>query len=194
VARSAPTVAPTGWVRIATCRTAPGVTVTVTLALTEPVLAVTIVVPAFTPRTWGPVIEPTAGSELVQITDALATTCPSRAVTVAPNVIVDPDASVWGVEGSIVIAAGVLSGVGGVPVGPESPPPPQLADRQSTTIGMSERGTCTLAERGWGRQCAFRHGAARRRYSMLLPELTCKSTFDPHALARSSQASSTSTK
>jgi len=46
VESSAPSDAPAGWVRMTICRTAPGVTVTDTFALAEPLVAVIVEVPA----------------------------------------------------------------------------------------------------------------------------------------------------
>ena len=83
----------------------------------------------------------TAGSELVQLTDALVIACPSRAVADADMVVVVPDAVVNAGPGVIAIATGVLSGAV-VPWAPESPPQP-IAAADSKSWRTTERGTCT---------------------------------------------------
>jgi hypothetical protein len=129
------------------CCTAPGVTVTETLALADPLVAVIVVVPTWIAASERPVIEATAGLELVQTTDALVMTWPSRAVADAANVVVAPDVTVNAADGVIEIPTGVLSGAV-VPVDPESPP--QLAPTSdSANSRTTDCGTCTrVGERG----------------------------------------------
>jgi hypothetical protein len=127
--------------------TAPGVTVTETLALTDPLVAVIVAVPTWIAVSRGPVIAATAGLELVQTIDALVITWPSRAVADAVNVVVAPDVTVNAVDGVIEIVTAVLSGAV-VPVDPESPP--QLAaTSDSANSRTTECGTCTGIGERW---------------------------------------------
>jgi hypothetical protein len=141
VERSAPSDAPAGWVRTMICRTAPGVTVTDTFALAEPLVAVIVEVPALSAVSCGPLMMATAGSELVQLTDAPVIACPSRAVADAESVVVVPDVVVNAGPGVIAIATGVLSGAV-VLWAPESPPQ-LIAAADSKSWRTTDRGTCT---------------------------------------------------
>jgi hypothetical protein len=122
------------------CCTAPGVTVTETLAVTDPLVAVIVVVPTWIAVSCGPVIDATAGLELVQTIDALLITWPSRAVADAVNVVVPPDARVNALDGVIEIVTTVLSGA--VVLDPESPP--QLAaTSDNANSRTTDCGPCT---------------------------------------------------
>jgi hypothetical protein len=122
------------------------VTVTATLALTDPLVAVIVLVPTLAATSCGPLMTATAGLELVQTTDAPAITCPSRAVAVDVNVVVVPEVTVNAIDGAMVIETGALSGAV-VPPEPESPP--QLAAAIDDTNTMTtDRSTCTRRRAG----------------------------------------------
>ena len=113
-------------------------TVTATLALTVPLVAVIVALPTLTAVSCGPLITATEGLELVQTIGAVGITCPSRPETEPVKLVVVPEVAVNAVAGAIEIATGVVSGA---VADPESPP--QLAaasDSTNTrTIERSER-------------------------------------------------------
>jgi hypothetical protein len=148
VVNGTPTIAPAGCVRIASCRTDPGVTVTATFAVAEPLVAVMVALPTFTAVSCGPDITATAGLELVHVIDGLVIVCPSFAVADAVNTVTVPDVSVSSDAGAIVIEATVLSGEV-VPEGPESPPQPTAVNANPRII--IERGAYTGVGERWER-------------------------------------------
>jgi hypothetical protein len=173
VANETPTIAPSGCVRIASCRIDPGVTVTVTLAVAEPLVAVMVALPTFTAVSCGPDITATAGLELVHVIDGLVMVCPSFVVADAANTVTVPDVSVSPDAGAIVIEAGVLSG-DVVPEGPESPPQATAVNTKPRNIG---RDTCTEMGERWEGLCACRRrqaGEKHERYSMMFRVSVCK--------------------
>jgi hypothetical protein len=155
VTNGTPTIAPAGCVRIASCRTDPGVTVTVRLAVADPLVALMVALPTFTAVSCGPDITATAGLELVHVIDGLVMACPSFAVADAVSVVTVPDVSVSSDAGAIVSEATVLSGEV-VPEEPESPPQPTAANTNPRII--IERGACTGMGERWERL-----GDCRRR-------------------------------
>ena len=101
-------------------------------------------------------------------------TCPSRAVAVAASAIAAPETTDWGVEGSILIATGVLS-VPVAPVGPESPPPPHPAASENATMRTSERGTYMARGSRRGEEfSAIPSTGVESDYRMLLRVAGCK--------------------
>jgi hypothetical protein len=140
---AAPLVPSPGCVRITNVLTLPGVTVAVSEAVSDPLVAVIVAVPAFAPVTV-PLeeTEATAASLADQLTVCPDSAWPSFAWTVALMVVDAPDAMVTDPEGESAIDEGVLStGVtGGVPVGASPPLPPQAVS--SSVATHTQRRAC----------------------------------------------------